>query len=50
MVKKKLHIPVRSSNCPDGSDDEGISSVLGKPKHFRYSRKFLDEWYKDGGN
>ena len=31
-----------------GHEDEGISSVLEKPISFRYSDKFLKQWYTGG--
>ncbi len=32
-------------SCPNGHEDEGISSVLGKPSDFKYSEQFLKNWY-----
>ena len=32
-----------------GHDDEGISSVLEKPRDFRYTDKFLKWWYTEMG-
>jgi hypothetical protein len=32
-----------------GFEDEGISSVLEKPAHFKYSERFLKWWYTEMG-
>jgi hypothetical protein len=37
-------------SCRHGFDDEGISSVLGKPRDFKYSDRFLKWWYTEMGN
>ena len=39
----QLRAPKRSARF--GYDDEGISSVLGKPLDFKYSKRFLELWY-----
>ncbi|GAH33526.1 unnamed protein product [marine sediment metagenome] len=33
-----------------GHDDEGISSVLDKPRDFKYTDRFLKWWYTEMGN
>ena len=43
-----MRIPSRSATRT-GHDDEGISSVLGKPRDFRYSERFLKWWYTEMG-
>lgn len=45
-MKKKNFVPKQSYRY--GFEDEGISSVLKKPKGFRYSNLFLKRWYEEG--
>ena len=44
-----MRIPSRSVTR-SGHDDEGISSVLGKPIDFKYTDRFLNWWYTEMGD
>ena len=44
-MNKKIKIPKFS--YAKGNTDEGISNVLGKTEGFRYSDRFLRNWYSD---
>ncbi len=44
---KKGYIP--KTSCKHGYEDEGISSVLNKSVHFKYSNRFLKWWYTEMG-
>lgn len=41
------YLPIPKYSSPRGYEDEGISDNLGKPANFKYSKKFLKDWYKD---
>ncbi len=50
MTQKKLKdLRIPKHSYRRGFTDEGISSVLEKPPGFRYSDRFLKEWYTREG-
>jgi len=45
MTKAEFKVPKYS--YAKGWPDEGISEALDKPSGFRYSERFLKDWYSD---